>query len=249
MSPAQPIAVDAQHLTKRFRHATAVNDLTFSVPTASVFGLLGRNGAGKSSTIKMLTTLSRIGAGRASVAGYDVATQPFEVRRHIGYVPQLQSCDVDLTGYENLLLFAKLYRLGAAVRRVRIGDVLELMGLQKSAHVLVRHYSGGMVRRLEIAQATLHHPAILFLDEPTLGLDPVARRAVWKRVEELRARLGTSIFMTSHYMDEVSEFCDTVAFLHEGTLVGLGTPAELCASAGPGATLDDVFVRLTTRGR
>jgi ABC-2 type transport system ATP-binding protein len=246
MPALQPVAVQAEHVTKRFRHATAVDDLSFSVPTASAFGLLGRNGAGKSSTIKMLTTLSPLSAGRATVAGYDVTTQPFDVRRHIGYVPQLQSSDVDLTGYENLLVFSKLYRISRDTRRTRIAEVLELMGLQRFAHVLVRHYSGGMVRRLEIGQATLHHPEILFLDEPTVGLDPVARRAVWRRIKELRTLLGTTIFLTSHYMDEVSELCDEVAFLHDGRLVGQGTPAALCASVGPQATLDDVFVRLTT---
>jgi len=240
-------AVSVEHLSKRFRHAVAVDNVTFSVRTGSAFGLLGRNGAGKSSTIKMLTTLSPLGAGRAVVAGYDVATHAFDVRRHIGYVPQLQSADVDLTGYENLLIFSKLYRIPRDVRRVRIDDALALMGLERVAHVLVRHYSGGMVRRLEIAQASLHHPAVLFLDEPTVGLDPVARRAVWARVKDLRARLGTTVFLTSHYMDEVSELCDEVAFLQEGRLVGLGTPADLRASVGPEATLDDVFVQLTTR--
>lgn len=248
MSSAESIAVTAEHVTKRFRGATVVSDVSFTVRAASAFGLLGRNGAGKSSTIKMLTTLSRLSSGRATVAGYDVTTQAFEVRRHIGYVPQLQSSDVDMTGYENLLIFAKLYRIPRALRRTRIADALELMGLEKSARLLVRHYSGGMVRRLEIAQASLHRPAILFLDEPTVGLDPVARRAVWARVKNLRATLGTSIFLTSHYMDEVTELCDEVAFLHEGKLVGLGSPATLCASAGPQATLDDVFVRLTTQG-
>jgi len=248
MVSAQP-AVSVEHLTKRFRHAVAVDDVSFSVASGSAFGLLGRNGAGKSSTIKMLTTLSPLTAGRALVAGYDVATHAFDVRRHIGYVPQLQSADVDLTGYENLLIFAKLYRIPRDVRRERIEDALALMGLERVAHLLVRGYSGGMVRRLEIAQASLHHPAVLFLDEPTVGLDPVARRAVWARVKDLRARLGTTVFLTSHYMDEVSELCDQVAFLQDGRLVGLGTPADLCASAGPGADLDDVFVRLTTGSR
>lgn len=248
MLPGTP-AIQVEHLTKRFRHAVAVDDVSFRVRPGTAFGLLGRNGAGKSSTIKMLTTLSPLGGGRATVAGFDVTTRPFEVRRHIGYVPQAQSADVDLTGYENLLIFAQLYRIPRAERRTRIADALELMGLESFANVLVRHYSGGTVRRLEIAQATLHHPAVLFLDEPTVGLDPVARRAVWRRVKDLRARLGTTVFLTSHYMDEVSELCEQVAFLQDGRLVGEGTPDELCASVGPQATLDDVFVQLTTRSR
>lgn len=238
-------SIETEHLVKRFGDRTAVDDLTFAVREGSFFGLLGRNGAGKSSAIKMLTTLSPPTSGRARVAGFDVRAAAVEVRRHIGYVPQLQSADVDLTGYENLLIFAKLYHVSARERRERIDELLELMGLQGARNKLVREYSGGMVRRLEIAQATLHHPQVLFMDEPTIGLDPLARRAVWKRIRELRERLGTTILLTTHYMDEATELCDTVAFLHEGKLVGIGSPADLCARAGPGATLDDVFIALT----
>jgi ABC-2 type transport system ATP-binding protein len=239
------IAVYAEHITKRFPHKVAVDDVTFSVEQGAVFGLLGRNGAGKSSMIKMLTTLSPISAGTASVGGYDVASRPVDVRRHIGYVPQLPSADVDLTGYENLLIAAKLYCIGKVERPERIHDAIELMGLEKSATLLVRNYSGGMMRRLEIAQAMLHHPAVLFLDEPTVGLDPLARHAVWKRIGELRSRFGTTIFLTTHYMDEASELCDHVAFLHDGKMAGIGTPSDLCAALKPDATLDDVFIALT----
>jgi ABC-2 type transport system ATP-binding protein len=240
-----PAAIKAEQLTKRFPHKIAVDTVTFSVERGSVFGLLGRNGAGKSSMIKMLTTLSPISSGKASVAGYDVSSQPVDVRRHIGYVPQLPSADVDLTAYENLLISTKLYCIPRSERRDRIRDALELMGLDKSVNLLVRGYSGGMMRRLEIAQAMLHHPAVLFLDEPTVGLDPLARHAVWTRIGELRARLGTTILLTTHYMDEASELCDHVAFLHDGKLAGIGTPAELCAALRPDATLDDVFISLT----
>ena len=240
------LAVHADHVTKRFPHKLAVDDLSFSVEQRSVFGLLGRNGAGKSSMIKVLTTLSRLSAGSASVAGYDVVSHPVDVRRHIGYVPQQQSADVDLTGYENLLIAAKLYCIPAAERQQRIRDALELMGLERSSGVLVHAYSGGMMRRLEIARAALHRPAVLFLDEPTVGLDPLARHAVWEHIGELRARLGTTILLTTHYMDEAAELCERVAFLHEGRLAGIGTPAELCAAIGPTATLDDVFIDLTT---
>jgi ABC-2 type transport system ATP-binding protein len=237
-------SITAEHLVKRFPHRVAVNDATFAVDQGSVFGLLGRNGAGKSSTIKMLTTLSRISSGSATVAGFDVASHPVDVRRHIGYVPQLQSTDVDLTGYENLLISAKLYCVPARERRERIRDLLALMGLEQSANTLVRDYSGGMTRRLEIARATLHRPEVLFLDEPTVGLDPLARHVVWERINDLRTRLGTTIFLTTHYMDEAAELCTRVAFLHDGRLVALGTPKELCDAAGPGATLDDVFIAL-----
>lgn len=239
------IAIEADRLTKRFPHKVAVDDVTLSVEQGSVFGLLGRNGAGKSSTIKMLTTLSSVSSGKARISGYDVASRPVDVRRHIGYVPQLQSADVDLTGYENLLITAKLYCIPKAQRTERIRDALDLMGVENWAKILVRNYSGGMMRRLEIARATLHRPAVLFLDEPTVGLDPLARNAVWRHIGELRARLGTTIFLTTHYMDEAAELCDHVAFLHDGKVAGLGTPAELCAAAGPDATLDDVFIALT----
>lgn len=238
-------AIQAHELTKNFSHKLAVDHVTFLVDDGSVFGLLGRNGAGKSSTIKMLTTLSPISSGSASVANHDVASEPVEVRRSIGYVPQLPSADIDLTAYENLLISAKLYCLPRAERGERIREALALMGLEKSADRLARTYSGGMLRRLEIAQAMLHQPRVLFLDEPTAGLDPLARHAVWTHIEELRKRLRTTILITTHYMDEASALCDRVAFLQDGKVAGIGTPAELCASLRPGATLDDVFIALT----
>jgi ABC-2 type transport system ATP-binding protein len=238
-------AIRAQDLTKSFPHKLAVDHVTFSVEQGSVFGLLGRNGAGKSCTIKMLTTLSPISSGSASVGDYDVSSQPVDVRRSIGYVPQLASADIDLTAYENLLISAKLYCIPRTVRRERIREALSLMGLEKSVDLLARSYSGGMLRRLEIAQAMLHHPRVLFLDEPTVGLDPLARHAVWTRIGELRTRFGTTILLTTHYMDEATELCDHVAFLRDGKLAGIGTPAELCAALRPGATLDDVFIALT----
>lgn len=239
------IAIHAQDLTKSFPHKLAVDHVTFSVEQGTVFGLLGRNGAGKSSTIKMLTTLSPISSGSASVAEHGVSSESVDVRRSIGYVPQLPSADIDLTAYENLLISAKLYCIPRAERHERIREALSLMGLAKSVDLLARSYSGGMLRRLEIAQAMLHHPRVLFLDEPTVGLDPLARHTVWARIGELRTRLGTTILLTTHYMDEATELCDHVAFLHDGKLAGIGTPAELCAALRPGATLDDVFIALT----
>ncbi len=238
-------AVVVEHLSKRFGTKRAVDDLSFTVEQGTVFGLLGRNGAGKSSTIKMLTTLSPISEGRAQIADYDVRRDPIEVRRRIGYVPQLQSADVDMTGYENLLIAAKLYLLPRSVRMQRIKEVLAVMGLERSANVLVRNYSGGMTRRLEIARAILHQPEVLFLDEMTVGLDPLARHSVWDRLRELREQFGMTLFLTTHYMDEAQALCDRVAFMHDGKLAGIGSPKELCAAAGPNADLDDVFIALT----
>ncbi|HEY9721212.1 MAG TPA: ATP-binding cassette domain-containing protein [Oscillatoriaceae cyanobacterium] len=238
-------AVEVHGLVRRFGAFMAVDGLDLTIPAGTIFGLLGPNGAGKSTTIKMLTTMLPPSAGSARVAGYDVVRQAVEVRRHIGYVPQLLSADGALTGRENLDLFAKLYGIPRAERAARIGDALALMGLGDFADTLASHYSGGMVRRLEIAQSMLHHPAVLFLDEPTVGLDPVARRTVWERLRELRARDGTTILLTTHDMEEAAELCDRVAIMHAGRLVALGTPAELEAEVGAGATLDDVFVHFS----
>jgi len=241
------LAVELSGLTRRFKSLTAVDRLSFEVLPKSIFGLLGSNGAGKTTVIKMLTTLLPPSAGTASVAGFDIAREPKEVRRHIGYVSQMLSSDGELTGYENLVISAKLYGLTGPERRKRIEQSLAFMELTDAAGRLVVHYSGGMIRRLEIAQSMLHRPAVLFLDEPTIGLDPLARHGVWRHIEELRDEFGTTVFMTTHDMDEAERLCETVAFMHRGKLVGLGTPRELKAKAGPGATLDDVFIELTGR--
>jgi ABC-2 type transport system ATP-binding protein len=213
------------------------------VKRGEVFGLLGPNGAGKTTTIKMLTTLLPPTSGQALIAGFDIVQQSAEVRRVIGYVPQMLSADWTLTGYENLLVFAKLYDIPRKEREARIGGALAYMGLQDAAHEVVRTYSGGMIRRLEIAQSMLHRPRVLFLDEPTLGLDPVARRVVWKQIEKLRVDYGTTVLLTTHFMDEADTLCDRVAIMHLGKVVVVGTPAELKSSLdGRGATMDDVFV-------
>ncbi|MDD3651978.1 ATP-binding cassette domain-containing protein, partial [Immundisolibacter sp.] len=175
---------------------------------------------------------------------YDVVREAGAVRRHIGYVPQMLSADPDLTGFENLLIFAKLYRVPAAQRRERIREALDFMGLTEAAAVLVRHYSGGMIRRLEIAQSLVNRPEVLFLDEPTVGLDPTARHAVWTHVQALWQRWGTTIFMTTHYMEEAEALCHAVAFVHHGRIVRSGPPEELKAQLGA-ATLDEVFIALT----
>jgi ABC-2 type transport system ATP-binding protein len=175
-----------------------VDSLTLSVEAGEVFGLLGPNGAGKSTVIKRLTTLLPPTSGTATVAGFDIVRQSGDVRRVIGYVPQLISADGSLTGFENLLIFAKLYDIPRGERESRIRDALMFMGLADAGEKLVRTYSGGMVRRLEIAQSMLHRPLVLFLDEPSVGLDPLAREAVWDHLERLRAEHGTTIVMTTH---------------------------------------------------
>jgi ABC-2 type transport system ATP-binding protein len=238
--------LETEELTRRFGPLIAVNALTISVEAGEIFGLLGPNGAGKSTTIKMLTTLLPPTSGRARVAGFDVVRQARAARRCIGYVPQALSADGTLTGYENLLLFAKLYDVPRHRREVLIRDALAYMGLADAADKLVRTYSGGMIRRLEIAQSLLNRPRVLFLDEPTIGLDPVARKIVGEHILQLRSDYGTTVFLTTHYMEEADILCDRVAIMHLGKVAAIGTPAELKASiGGNGATLNDVFVHYT----
>jgi ABC-2 type transport system ATP-binding protein len=243
--PAHSSAVEACALTKRFESLVAVDKLTFSFPRGSIFGLLGPNGAGKSTLIKMLTTLLPPTEGTAFVAGFDIVRKPREVRRRIGYVSQMLSADGDLTGYENLLISAKLYGIHRSERPSRIAEALDFMELSHAAEKLVRHYSGGMIRRLEIAQSMLHRPSVLFLDEPTVGLDPFAKQAVWKHIRDLRREFNTTILMTTHDMLEADELCETIAFMHQGKIAAIGSPAALKAAAGPQATLGDVFIRYT----
>ena len=237
--------LETNELTRRFGDVLAVDRLTFTVANQEVFGLLGPNGAGKTTVIKMLITLLPPSSGSAEVAGYDIVRQAANVRRVIGYVPQILSADGSLTGFENLLIFARLYDIPAKERADRISAALAFMGLSDSADRLVRTYSGGMIRRLEIAQSMLHRPRVLFLDEPTIGLDPLARRSVWSRIEEMRALYETTILLTTHYMDEADALCDRVAVMHQGRVAALGMPAQLKATIGEGATLDDVFTHFT----
>jgi ABC-2 type transport system ATP-binding protein len=242
---AAPPAVELRGLTRRFDALVAVDQLDLSIAPGELFGLLGPNGAGKSTTIKMLTTLLAPTSGTALVAGFDVVRHPQEVRRSIGYVPQLLSADGGLTARENLTLSAKLYGVPRAERTARIESALSFMELERVADALVKTYSGGMIRRLEIAQAMLHRPGVLFLDEPTVGLDPVGRRAVRERLRELRGQLGTTVLLTTHDMEEADELCERIAIMHGGKRVVLGAPAELKAALGPEASLDDVFIHHT----
>ncbi|MEW5801690.1 MAG: ATP-binding cassette domain-containing protein [bacterium] len=234
-------------LTRRFGKLLAVDSLSISVKAGEVFGLLGPNGAGKTTAIKMLTTLLPPTSGSATVAGFDFTRHSSDVRRLIGYVPQILSADGSLTGYENLLVFAKLYDLPRQHRKTIVREALAFMGLADAADRLVRTYSGGMIRRMEIAQSMIHKPKVLFLDEPTVGLDPLARKAVWKHIEELRVNYGTTIFLTTHYLEEADALCSRVAVMHLGKMVALGTPADLKASVGGnGTTLNEVFAHYTS---
>lgn len=238
--------LETESLVKRFRTLTAVDDFTISIEPGSVFGLLGPNGAGKTTIIKMLTTLIHPTSGSASISGYDVVRRAADVRRHIGYVPQLISADGNLTGFENLMVTAKLYDLPARTRVADVRKALDFMGLTDAKDKLVRYYSGGMIRKLEIAQSMLHHPVMLFLDEPTIGLDPLARKTVWEHVRQLKSEYNTTILLTTHIMEEADSLCDLITIMHMGKIVTSGTPSELKASINsPNATLDDVFIHYT----
>jgi ABC-2 type transport system ATP-binding protein len=238
-------AVETVALVRSFGHVVAVDRLDLTVEHGTFFGLLGSNGAGKSTTIKILTTLLPPTAGRARVAGFDVVDDSRQVRRRIGYVPQMLSADAGLTGRENLMMSATLYNVARRERASRTADALAFMGLGDVGMRLVKTYSGGMIRRLEIAQALLHRPAVLFLDEPTVGLDPIARHAVWDKLRELRLQFGTTVLLTTHDMEEADALCERIALMHQGRVGVVGSPAELKAAVGRSATLDDVFVHFT----
>jgi ABC-2 type transport system ATP-binding protein len=237
--------LETKDLTRIYGELKAVDCLNLCVEAGEAFGLLGPNGAGKTTTIKMLTTLLPPTSGSASIDGFDVQRQAAQVRNRIGYVPQLISADGSLTGYENLLLFAKLYSLPRGERQRRVRAALDFMGLADSADKMVKSYSGGMIRRLEIAQSILHQPPVLFLDEPTVGLDPVARKTVWEHIDQLRQEHHTTIFLTTHLMEEADGLCNRVAIMNLGKIVAIGDPAGLKAAISPSATLDDVFVHFT----
>ncbi|WP_134701780.1 ABC transporter ATP-binding protein [Ammoniphilus sp. YIM 78166] len=231
------------HLSKKYGEIQAVHDVSFFVERGECFGLLGPNGAGKSTTIKMLTTLADMDEGQVLIGGFDLQLDPMSIRRLIGYVPQAISVDGTLTGYENLLLFAKLYGLPKKDRLERIQEVTELLDLAEVANRQAKSYSGGMIRRLEIGQAILHKPKVLFLDEPTVGLDPVARQSVWSHLEALRANEKMTIIMTTHYMEEAESMCSNIAIMSKGCIAARGTLQELQAQAGkPEASMNEIFV-------
>ena len=234
-------AVSCRSVRYAFGETVAVDGLDLEVAPGEVFGLLGPNGAGKTTTIRMITTLLPAPPGAIHVFGLDVRTRTTAVRRSIGYVPQSLSADATLTGRENVALFARLFDVPRDERRDRVASVLAMMDLTDAAERPAKTYSGGMFRRLELAQALVSSPRLLILDEPTVGLDPVARDTVWERVTATRAETGMTVLVTTHAMQEADEFCERIALMHHGRLRALGTPAELKAGVGPGATLDDVF--------
>ena len=236
-----PAPVDCSDLEVSFKTVHAVAGISFTLAPGEVFGLLGPNGAGKTTTIRVINTLIRADSGTVRVFGHDVRREAMLVRHLIGYLPQQLSADFQLSGYENVWLFARLFDLPHREREARVREVLTSMGLEEVRDRLVSTYSGGMIRRLELAQALVNRPALLILDEPTIGLDPLARGDVWARVEELRRETGMSVLLTTHYMEEADALCDRVALMHHGRIRAEGTPERLKAALGPGSTLDDVF--------
>ncbi|MBI4802432.1 MAG: ABC transporter ATP-binding protein [Elusimicrobia bacterium] len=225
-------AIKTENLVKRFEEVAAVNDVSLEIPEGEVFGLLGPNGAGKTTLISMLSTLLTPTSGTAKVAGFDITAQSLEVRRNIGIVFQEPSVDDLLTGRENLYLHSMLYGLPRAEINPKIEKMLELVKLTDRAGSLVRTYSGGMRRRLEIARGLIHGPKILFLDEPTLGLDPASRKAVWGYIKELKDARNTTIILTTHYMEEADALADRIAIIDQGRIIELGTPEALKKKVG-----------------
>ena len=232
-------AIEVERIVKKYGDFTAVNEVSFQVADGEIFGLLGPNGAGKSTLIRMMTTLIPITAGYARIAGYDVARQPNEVRRSIGVIPQALTSDLDLTVEENLNIYAKLYDVPAKQRDESINELLELVDLTKWRQAQTKTLSGGMRRRLEIARGLVHHPRIFFLDEPTTGLDPVSRVAVWEMLTNIKAHRQLTILITTHYMDEADRLCDRIAIVDHGKLVALDRPSALKASV-PGSNVVEV---------
>jgi len=234
--PGTPNAIEVDHIVKKFGDFTAVDDVSFNVKEEEIFGLLGPNGAGKSTLIRMMTTLIPITAGKARIAGYDVQTDPDDARHAIGVIPQALTSDIDLTVEENMSIYAKLYDVPAKKRKQAIGELLELVDLTKWRTAQTKTLSGGMRRRLEIARGLVHSPRIFFLDEPTTGLDPVSRVAVWEMLNNIKKSRQLTILITTHYMDEADRLCDRIAIVDHGKLVALDTPPALKASV-PGSNV------------
>ncbi|MCZ6725038.1 MAG: ATP-binding cassette domain-containing protein [Thaumarchaeota archaeon] len=219
-------------MKKSYGTLKAIDGISFNVAEAEIFGLLGPNGAGKSSTVRCLITISKISSGAARIWGLDVARDPDKVRKICGYVPQTLSVIAELTGYENLLMAAKMNGVPSSKIKSVVNDLLELMKLSDRKNDLVKKYSGGMMRRLEIAQAFVHRPKVLFLDEPTIGLDPKGKRVVWDHLRNLRNEYQTTIFITTHDMNEANHLCDRIAIINRGQIVVIGDPEELKKQVG-----------------
>ncbi|MFJ5836847.1 ABC transporter ATP-binding protein [Streptomyces shenzhenensis] len=249
--PAEAVTCTA--LAHTFGETRAVDGLDLSVREGEVFGLLGPNGAGKTTAIRCITTLLPVPAGMVRVFGHDPAAERMAVRRLLGYVPQQLSADAGLTGRENVVLFARVFGIPRRERADRVAQALAAVGLADAADRLASTYSGGMVRRLELAQALVSAPRLLILDEPTIGLDPIARTGVWDHINAVRAVTGMTVLVTTHYMDEADQYCDRIGLMHRGRIQALGTPAELrqgladrrraagAPATDPLPTLEDVF--------
>ncbi|MER0483351.1 ATP-binding cassette domain-containing protein [Streptomyces sp. Edi2] len=224
---AAPDAVTCRALRYAFGETKAVDGVDLSVRPGEVFGLLGPNGAGKTTAIRCITTLLPVPSGMVRVFGHDAAKERMAVRRLLGYVPQQLSADAGLTGRENVALFARVFDVPRRERAARVTQALEAVGLTDAAGRLAKTYSGGMIRRLELAQALVSAPRLLMLDEPTIGLDPIARTSVWEHINAVRAATGMTVLVTTHYMDEADQYCDRLALMHRGRIRALGTPDEL----------------------
>ena len=231
--------IAVENIVKRYGDFEAVKGISFNVEDGELFGLLGPNGAGKSTLIRMMTTLIPATSGKAIIAGHDVSKEPDAVRRAIGVIPQALTSDIDLTVEENLSIYAKLYEVPKVKRERNIADLLEAVDLTKWRHAQTKTLSGGMRRRLEIARGLVHGPQIFFLDEPTTGLDPVSRVAVWEMLNRLKQMRGLTILITTHYMDEADRLCDRIAIVDHGKLVALDTPLALKATV-PGSSIVEV---------
>jgi ABC-2 type transport system ATP-binding protein len=247
VTPSETVtqAVNCVDLSYRFATHLAVDHVNLSIAPGEMYGLLGPNGAGKTTTIRMITTLLTPTTGSVRVFGIDATARPMLVRRVIGYVPQALSADANLTGVENVELFARLFDVPRRERKQRVADALDAMGLTEAAGRLAGTYSGGMVRRLELAQSLISAPRLLVLDEPTVGLDPIARGVVWEYIAKLRDSRQMTVLMTTHYMDEADAYCDRISLMHRAKIRVTGRPEELRAGLGDGATLDDVFRHYT----
>jgi ABC-2 type transport system ATP-binding protein len=241
MTRPPPLAIDCRHLTHRYGHFTAVDDLSLQVSAGETVGLLGPNGAGKTTVVRVLTTLTPVQQGEVFVFGLDSRRHTMDIRHNIGYVPQQLSIEAALTGRQNVQLFARLYDVPRSQRDDRVDEALDAMHLLDVADRLAGTYSGGMVRRLELAQALVNRPSLLILDEPTVGLDPIARDGVWAQVQRMQASFGMTVLLTTHYMQEADALCDRVALMHHGLLQTVGSPSALKATVAPDATLEDVF--------
>src|SRR5712675_1623621 len=238
-----PHAIQVVDIVKRFGNFTAVDGVSFAVEEGEIFGLLGPNGAGKSTLIRMLTTLLEITGGTALIDGYDVRKNPDKARLRIGVIPQAMTSDGDLTVWENLSIYSKLYGIPATERESSINELLELVDLKQWRDAPARNLSGGMRRRLEIARGLVHRPRIFFLDEPTTGLDPVSRVAVWEMITSIKQQRNLTVLITTHYMDEADRLCDRIAIVDHGKLVALDTPRNLKNSIPGSSVIEAQFLQ------